>query len=149
MDPQHADRYGFAGRCVRCQRRTASSCPLLSPDARQFGRVDGRQRDLLRVPGSVRPGGACVRMEYPCRGRGLYAAGAETGPVSLAPRADSWVAAAGAPAAHVRESGPGMGEPVRVRDTDAPTGNTPGDPDVPGVPRAQDGGPGDSAAVGP
>src|SRR5258708_8595493 len=87
-------------------------------------------------------------MEYPCRGRGLYAPGAETGPVSLAPRADSWVAAAGAPAAHVRDRGPGMGEPVRVRDTDAPTGNTPGDPDVPGLAGTQDGGPGPSAAMG-
>src|SRR5260221_14281565 len=87
-------------------------------------------------------------MEYPCRGRGLYAPGAETGPASLAPRADSWVAAAGAPAAHVREREPGMGEPVRVRDTDAPPENTPGVPDAPGLAGTQDGAPGDSAAIG-
>src|SRR5260370_1155329 len=87
-------------------------------------------------------------MEYAGRGRVLYAPGAETGSVSLARSPDSWAAAPGAPAAYVWESGSGMGKPVRVRGADTPTGHPSRDPAVPGVPRAQDGGPGDSAAVG-
>src|SRR5260370_8459439 len=87
-------------------------------------------------------------MEYAGRGRVLYAPGAETGSVSLAPSPDSWAAAPGAPAAYVRESGSGMGKPVRVRGADTPTGHPSRDPAVPGVPRAKDGGPGASPALG-